>query len=89
MLGNESLYGRTLNVVSGRETSFLEIARFLSSKMSSLEIQDLPTQPLDSIPADFGTEDISLLGEIKFDLFEEIEKYRKSLLNHTNLLSPG
>ena len=89
MLGNESLYGRTLNVVSGRETSFLEIARFLSSKMSSLEIQDLPTQPLDSIPADFGTEDISLLGEIKFDLFEEIEKYRKSLLDNADLLSQG
>jgi nucleoside-diphosphate-sugar epimerase len=89
MLGNESLYGRTLNVASGRETSFREIANFLSSKMSSLEVQDLPTQPLDSVPTDFGTEDISLLGEIKFDLFEEIERYRKSLLDNTELLSQG
>lgn len=89
ILGNESLYGRTLNVVSGRETSFREIADFLSSKMSSLEIQDLPTQPLDSVPTDFGTQDISLLGEIKFDLFEEIEKYRKLLFDNTDLLSEG
>ena len=89
MLGNGSLHGRTLDVVSGRETSFREIADFLSSKMSSLEIQDLPVQPSDSIATDFGTEDISLLGKIKFDLFEEIEKYRKSLLDNKDLLSPG
>jgi nucleoside-diphosphate-sugar epimerase len=89
MLGNESLYRRTLNVVSGRETSFREIADFLCSKMSSLEVEDLPTPPLDSIPTDFGTEDISLLGEIKFDLFEEIEKYRKLLHDNGDLLSQG
>jgi nucleoside-diphosphate-sugar epimerase len=89
MIGNESLYGRTLNIVSGRETSFREIADFLSSKVRSLAIQDLPNQPLDSVPTDFGTKDISLLGEIKFDLFEEIEKYRKSLLDNTDLLSRG
>ena len=87
MLGNELLHGRTLNVVSGRETSFREVADFLSSKVTSLEIQDFPMQPLDSIPTDFGTEDISLLGEIEFDLFEEIDKYRKSLFHNTDHLS--
>jgi len=79
MLGDKSLFGRTLNIVSGKETSFREIADFLSSKINSLEIEDLQKQQVDSVPTDFVTEDIRSLGVIDFDLFDRIEEYRKSL----------
>jgi nucleoside-diphosphate-sugar epimerase len=79
MLGDESLFGETLNIVSGMETSFREIADFLSSKISSLEIEDLQKQQSDSVPTDFSTEYIRSLGVIDFDLFERIGEYWRSL----------
>ncbi len=79
ILGDESLFGRTLNIVSGKETSFREIADFLSSKISPLEIEDLQKQQVDCVPTDFDAEDIRSLGMIDFDLYDRIEEYKNSL----------
>ncbi len=79
IVGDKSLFGRTMNIVSGKETSFREIADFLRSKISSLEIDDLQKHQVDSVPTDFITEDICSLGVIDFDLFDRIDEYRRSL----------
>lgn len=78
---NEKFYGKTLNIVSGTETSFKCVANFLDEKIEDLKIHDYVVDLNDNVPINFNTSYINMLGEIEFELFDEIYLFLKSLVN--------
>ncbi len=80
LLKNKKHMGETLNIVSGKETSFKDIADFLNMKIRDLIIEDKTLKSSDNVPTNFNCEDICSLGRIKFDLFGEVDDYHKELL---------
>lgn len=80
LIGKEKFFGRTLNIVSGKETSFRDIADFLKIKINDLMIENKDLEMVDNVPADFNCDDIYSLGKIEFDLFKKIDDYIQELL---------
>ena len=79
LIGKESLFGKTFNIVSGRETTFREIADFLKSKISDLTIKNENLDIADNVPTNFDCTDVRSIGEIDFRLFNKLEDYIQEL----------
>lgn len=75
LIGKEKFLGKILNIVSGRETSFKEIANFLKIRIPDLIIENKDLELTDTVPTKFSCDDIYSLGEIKFNIFEKIDEY--------------
>jgi len=80
LIGNQKFFGKTLNIVSGKEISFRDIANFLKSKIPDLIIENKNLKLVNNVPTNFNCNDIYSLGKIDFDIFEEIDKHIKELL---------
>lgn len=79
LIGKEKFFGKTLNIVSGKERSFGEIADFLKSRISDLIVENRDLELVDNVPTNFDCGDIRSLGEINFDLFQKIGEYTREL----------
>ena len=79
LIGKEKCFGKTLNIVSGKETRFKDIADFLKIRVKDLIIENENVEAVGNVPSNFNCNDIRFLGEIKFDLFEKIDKYIQEL----------
>jgi len=80
LIGKEKFFGKTLNIVSGQETSFRDIADFLKFRIKDLMIENKDLELIDNVPTKFNCDDIHSLGVIEFDLFEKIDGYIQKLL---------
>ncbi len=80
LLRNKEYMGKTLNIVSGKETNFKDIADFLNMKIKDLIIENKALKSSGNVPTNFNCEDICSLGRIKFDLFGKMDDYLKELL---------
>jgi len=80
LIGKEKFFGRTLNIVSGRETSFQDIADFLKIRVNNLIIEKKDLELVDNVPTNFNCDDIYSLGKVKFDLFKKIDGYIQEFL---------
>lgn len=65
------------NIVSGKETSFIEITNFLMHKFNFKVTNKQQTLP--SIVSRFSTKDIDMLGRIHFNLEDYLINYANSL----------
>lgn len=80
LLLKEEFFGETLNIVSGKEVNFKEVADFLGSKIVNLAIEDKKDPKIvDNVPSDFSCASIKKLKETPFDLTERILLYIKEL----------
>jgi len=79
LIGKEKFFGKTLNIVSGKERTFGEIADFLKSRISDLIVENRDLDLVDNVPTNFDCGDIRSLGEINFDLFKKIDEYIREL----------
>ena len=80
LIGKEKFFGRTLNIVSGKETSFRDIADFLKSRVNDLLIENKILELVNNVPTNFKCNYIYALRKIEFDLFEKINEYIQKLL---------
>lgn len=83
IVGIENNKKEIFNVVSGKETSFGEIAQYLKKVIPNLKINDLDIKN-SSLPvlSRFRLDSINRLGEIEFSLKEEINKYIEKILKY-------
>jgi nucleoside-diphosphate-sugar epimerase len=67
---------RIFNITSGKETSFREVVDYLRDLIPDLKVKDVQSK-IDFSPvlSDFHTDSIDYLGQIKFDLRDEIKNY--------------
>jgi len=79
LIGKEKFFGRTLNIVSGKETKFRDIADFLKIRINNLIIENKDLELVNNVPTNFNCDDICLLGKIEFDLFKKIDEYIQEL----------
>lgn len=75
LTGQAKCFGKTLNIVSGVETSFREIADLLKSRVDGLIVENENIELSVDVPTDFSCDDIDFLGKIEFDLFRRIDEY--------------
>ena len=80
LVGQEKFFGETFNIVSGKETSFKEIANFLCNKIDHLVVENKnDTNVVDQVASNFSPQDIFKIGQIDFDIHESIISYLKEL----------
>lgn len=79
IVNEKEFYGKTLNIVSGKENSFKDVADFLKTKINKLIIKNIKQNLVDNVATNFDCGSIRSLGEIRFDLFEKINDYIQEL----------
>lgn len=85
LISKAKFFGKTLNIVSGKETRFKDISDFLKIRIRDLVIENKDSESVDNVPTNFNCSDICSLGENNFDLFEKIDKYIQELLEGNGL----
>ncbi len=79
LIGNTAFIGKTLNIVSGEEKSFMDIAQFLKSQINKLTIKNINQETLSFVPHSFSVADILSIGKIEFNLHDNIHEYVQRL----------
>jgi nucleoside-diphosphate-sugar epimerase len=85
VIGNKKCFGRRMNIVSGEAVSFRQMSDFISSKVCDLVVDRETVKETRSVPCEFNTDDIGLIGKIEFDLFREVESYLEELMKSPRL----
>lgn len=83
-LSNSVTMNRKMNIVSGESKSFKNVCEILQTLNKALKVhnEQLKTS---FVLSEFSKKDIKNLGEIEFDLEEEINNYLSTLHEDTNL----
>ncbi|MEO5533973.1 MAG: NAD-dependent epimerase/dehydratase family protein [Pseudolysinimonas sp.] len=74
--------GPTVNLATGRRTSFLDVARHLAARLPQLEIADRPaTSPAAPVLADFDLRDVTAIGLVGPRWEDAVADYLERLLS--------
>lgn len=79
IIENEELINQTLNIASGYETSFKNIADYLQNKIINLNVENVYLEVEDTVPTDFNDSQLDSIGRIEFNLHEKIDEYFEKL----------
>lgn len=76
---DKQLTDQIVNICSGVETSFMEVAVLLNQINPDYKIINIEAETRQAICSHFDTKDIKILGEIKFSLEDEILNFLSGL----------
>jgi nucleoside-diphosphate-sugar epimerase len=81
---NLKIINRKMNIVSGKAISFKEISVLLHKGNSKLIVLEKKIEA-NNVLSNFSKRDVELLGEVKFELNQEIKLYKEKLHESSNL----